>query len=134
MSRVIMIDVDWQPIETAPKDGREIMILSISGGFHESTPRRGISKCFWGVMSYYPDLGEMWVDVNTPGSGSLPSDEPFTREVFYYNGPGCVGVEYLYRGFKATHWAEPWDVEVEKPALEKITYEDKILVDERPKS
>ena len=131
MSRTIMIDVDWQPIESAPKDGREIMILSINGGFRENKFYYGYRKFFWGVMSAFPEHGEMWVDAEHPENGSLSEDRPFEREVFYYNDHGQVRVSYLYRGFKATHWAEPWDVTVELPPMEKTAYVDKIMVDER---
>lgn len=134
MSRTIMIDVDWQPIETAPKDGREIMILSFSGGFDQETIRRHFGKFFWGVMSDYPEHGEMWVCAKDPENGSLSEDLPFIREVFHYEHYGVPYEHCLYRGFKATHWAEPWDVTVELPPLEKVSYTDKILVDERPKS
>ncbi len=44
----------WQPIETAPKDGSEIML------FDPKFQRFRIGS--WREDEFLPDLGEMWLD------------------------------------------------------------------------
>lgn len=89
----------WQPIETAPKDGRAILLLSeayeidmgeYNGGIIQIAPKAAIG-------SWHPD-GTSWVDEK----GNPNRDEAYTLAVtgFWLSGGGW------FQPNEVTHWRE----------------------------
>ena len=102
MTVQFQIRPDWRPIETAPKD-RPIWLLSKRVDFNTGKPLYQIGEYYWGVMLAYPDHEPGWLPVGHGDNACLSNDAPFTREVFRSGQPD---VNYLYRGFQTTHWAD----------------------------
>lgn len=128
-THTVTIYPDWKPIESAPKDGSEVMFLHHTAGFEQPEIRTSHSgPYFWGRMIAFPQE-ECWVSSKNPDNGTGPTDQDFVDEHFIYDHAYQEQHHHLYRGCKITHWARPWDIEIViayKPQPE-LSYVEKIF-------
>jgi hypothetical protein len=115
------IEPKWQPIETAPKD-RPIWLRMVFLDFDTGQTRHSIREAYWGVMRGYPQHEPEWLPVGGDDNESIPSDEPFTKNVSIYTDHGQKREIVIYRGRKITHWAEmiKHEVIIIQPDYDKI--------------
>jgi len=115
----LMVQPDWQPVETLPKDGSVVRLALQWIDLRTGEILYGNIDVFWGRMSGYPDEGDVWVDTRNPING-LYEEEKFIREVFHYSQE----TSYLYRGSRIIGWTRPWAVKVRYPMVDNPALAD----------
>lgn len=128
------VEPDWQPMETAPKDGSMIAMLVLKSNFRTEGSITFVKNVRWGVMKAYPDQGEYWI----PDDGydnSLMDETPWSIERHLYNEYGTEREHNLWRGESFVAWAEVWEtkIEIKLPPLPEVKREEVIFDSRWPK-
>lgn len=120
----VFIKPDWQPMETAPKDGTVIRLAVECAQTWIDDTRVQYQDAFWGKMTAFPDR-EVWVD-NTNHENGLVSDGEFVRQVSLYDYQ--TEPSYYYRGQRIIGWTYPWEVkiDIEYPKVAAPQYTDEV--------
>ncbi len=134
---VFKVEPDWQPMDTAPKDGQTIIILSASAGFMEDTVTTAYRACRWDVLTAYKEvINERYDDgqakwVLAGGDGNSYIDEQeWTVEHHFHTDHGVEREINIYRGTTLVAWAYPWAVEPQLPPI-NLPFRQTVIFDKR---
>ena len=121
----MIIKPDWQPIETAPKDG-SIVRLAVQFVDHKSGELKNFYvDVYWGLMNDFEHAGEMWVDTRCPDNGCYSNSE-FIRQITLSNQYYVDEKSYYYFGSRAIAWTRPWELKVEYPDVGTPEFTEKV--------
>lgn len=116
-NEIATFNPDWQPIETAPKDGTRVVLRQVFVDNKTGQLKESYVSVFWGEVPGYPDSGEHWM--SAVNDGSFYED----REFVHQETIGKDNKLYNYwHGTIHTHWARLWEVKVEMPPLPIIKF------------
>lgn len=121
--QIIFIKPDWQPMETAPKDGSVIRLAIECAQSWIDETLLFHKDVFWGKMTGSPNDGNVWVDTNAPENG-LVSESEFIRQCSHHDH--SPEASHYYRGKRIIGWTRPWDIIIEYPKVAKPLYVDEV--------
>ena len=116
-AEISAFDPNWQPIETAPKDGSIIVLRQVTVDNRTGQLKESYVSAFWGFLPKFQEQGEHWM--SAARDGSFYEDREFVHQET--TGKDKV-VYHLWRGAALTHWAKPWEVKVAFPPLPQIEF------------